>query len=89
MDEGLINAAISAAIVEWTEAAQWFPEDMNRYISRHEGTFVSFGMFVRGTRVRPVATAFLDRDYHHTLDGMRGIICMNLALLRLKQKHPK
>lgn len=79
----LIQQATISAINEWLECDVHNRDAINSYLSRHEFTFVTFGMFIRGMRIRPVHEPIL--DFHHTPDGMRGIICMNLAILRTKQ----
>lgn len=76
----VINAAISAAIREWDEDA------LNRYLDKHESTFLSFGLFVRGLRssASTVMPSRYKRCFHNTPDGIRGIISLNVALLRQK-----
>jgi len=56
-----------------------FGQDVNQYIDKHESTFITFGLFVRGLRVKPIPTDKLMYEYYHTVDGMRGILTMNLA----------
>ncbi len=58
---------------------------INIYIDEHESTLVTFGLFPRGLRVISAEhTGMLHNGYHHTVDGMRGIISMNVELLRRK-----
>jgi hypothetical protein len=75
---------ISAAITDWEIVNAWNTEAVNQYITRHESTLLTFGLFMRGLRVSPVSTDLLHRDYYRTLDGVRGIITMNIAILRIK-----
>lgn len=48
--------------------------------------FISFGFFIKGLRCKPVGTDDLKFSYHHTLDGFRGIISMNVHVLKQKIK---
>jgi len=85
--EGLMDAAIKAAVDDWTAmdvADMWSFTVINDYIEKHEDALVAFGMFVRGMRVRPVRIVQL--EFHHTMEGMRGIICMNVEILKQKIK---
>ncbi len=84
--EGL-EIAISTAMSDWKDCNFWSSDEMNQYLTRHESTFLSFGAFVRGMRVKPVATDALQSEFHHTLDGMRGVISMNIAILRVKKSQ--
>lgn len=76
----LIRECIKAAVNEWDNAGGMFSnESLNRFIEKHEGTMVTFGMFVRGLRVKPQTT-----EYHEKLDGVLGIVSMNMYILRAK-----
>lgn len=82
---------ISAAVKEWDEHEKKYPwgiESLNEYISRHESTFETFGKFTRGLRVKlfnpntgqPLAKV----PRHETMDGVLGIVSLNIYILRLK-----
>jgi hypothetical protein len=82
--EGLIKNAILTAIDEWSGVLN--KDDMNKYLDRHESTFVTFGLFLRGTRVHTLDVDECTLKSHYTYEGMNGIICMNLEILRMKIK---
>jgi hypothetical protein len=82
--EGL-QSAISVAVDDWEKCDIWSIEQVNNYLTRHETTLASFGLFTRGLRIRHILDSDLtSTDFHRTLDGMRGIISMNVAVLRQK-----
>jgi|JI10StandDraft_1071094.scaffolds.fasta_scaffold57999_2 hypothetical protein len=80
------NKMFLEPIVEWNTINHFDEDVINSYISKYESIFVSFGMFFKGLRILPVHTGDLESNYHHTLAGMRGIICMNLHILKNKIK---
>jgi hypothetical protein len=69
---------------EWEDLEFYAAKDINAFVDRWEGVFLTFGLFVKGTRVRPVSTGELQNHYHHTPDGMRGILSLNMAMFRAK-----
>jgi hypothetical protein len=80
----LIQQTITTAINEWLACDEHDRDAVNSYLDRHESTFVAFGMFIRGMRIRPVYSTSLKLEFHHTPDGMRGIICMNISMFIAK-----
>jgi hypothetical protein len=70
------------AISDWSDVDQWNAASFNDYLEKHETTLTFYGLFPKGLRVK--GTHDVQNDFHHTIDGMRGIICMNLQLFRNK-----
>lgn len=57
---------------------------INTFIDKWEMILISSGHFVKGMRVRPVSTNELSNSRHCTIDGMLGILSMNILVLKSK-----
>ena len=83
--EGL-EYVISSAICDWEQCDLHSHKQINKYIEQYENVFVTFGLFQRGLRIKPVSSDRLIYEYHHTLDGVKGIVSLNVAILRQGKK---
>lgn len=70
------------AISDWGNVDEWNAALINEYLDKHETTLTFYGLFPKGLRV--TGAHDVQNDYHRTIFGMRGIICMNLQLFRNK-----
>ncbi len=77
----------TAAVDEWDEhIAKYggFGEiRVNTYIEKHEATFVCSGLFLGGLRVK----SGYNLKPHETIDGVAGIVSMNVEVLRNRNKQ--
>lgn len=78
--EGLLQKLID----DWVNCNVHNAGAINNYLDIHESALVTFGFFIRGLRIIPVKTDSLLFNYDQTIDGMRGIIAMNVKLIRSK-----
>ena len=53
---------------------------INDFIDRHESVLLTYGLFVSGIRVRESQ----NNSLHHTVQGVLGILSMNIELFRRK-----
>ena len=78
---------INNAIEEW-ERLDYYNyynrNSVNTFIDKYESVLVSCGMFMRGLRVEPVPTNELAQNRHKTLDGVLGILSMNMYIFKEK-----
>jgi hypothetical protein len=81
MDEMIKNA-----INDWETIVDYSHATLNRYADLYESLFITVGLFIRGLRCKAVKTDDLQFSYHYTLDGFRGILCMNVDILKRKIK---
>ena len=55
----------------------------NKFIDKYEEEFLTFGKFVRGIRVVPDGTQTSDTPAHLRVEGVAGIVSMNIEIFRL------
>lgn len=82
--EGQLEKIMESAINDWENCDMFSAAKLNDYIERYEDLFITLGFFQKGLRIRPVPSSMLITSYHHTLDGMKGILSLNVAILRRK-----
>lgn len=79
--EGVL-LCLKAAVEDWNNVDFNSRDNMNLFIEKHESTLITFGMFPKGLRIIPVKTEDLQNSFHRTPDGIRGILSMNIEILR-------
>ena len=82
MDEVLI--IMKSFVDEWKSINTYDRTCINRYIEKYEGLLVGSGAFVKGIRIKPVNSEQLSTMRHYTLDGVLGILSMNVELIKNK-----
>jgi len=81
----LINNAVKETITDWENIDQFDVASVNRFVEKHEMVLMTYGgLNLRGLRVEPVSTDELHNSRHKTLDGVLGILSLNIYFLKKK-----
>ena len=80
----IIQQSIVACISDYDYRTQyaWSTEHVNVFLEKHEGILISTGCFVQGLRAKSEIGGYI--PYRERIDGILGIIDMNIMLLRKK-----
>ena len=81
----ILDALLGPLTADWKALDTQSMDAINAFIDRWETAFVTIGLFVIGLRVRPVRTPELHDCRHCTIDGMLGILALNMTVLKTKQ----
>ena len=75
---------ISTCLGDWDEnGLNWNMDSINQFIEKYEGLFLtSSGLFVKGLRAK-VGNV----QPHQTMDGVLGIVSLNVFVLRNRLAH--
>ena len=76
----VIVESLVACLNEWDAFGYgWTIDSINEFIEKYEGVFLnSGGLFLRGLRAKVGANV----QPHQTIDGVLGIVSMNIYVLR-------
>ena len=54
----------------------------NKFIDKYEDEFLTFGKFIHGLRAVPDGTGTIDTPAHLRVEGVAGIVSMNIEIFR-------
>ena len=80
----ILNDAVKQILTDWKYIDPFDNVSVNQFIDKYEFIFMTYGLFFRGLRVEPVSTDDLSDSRHKTLDGVLGILSMNICILKKK-----
>lgn len=80
----IIQESIVACLSDYDYRTQyaWSTEHVNVFLEKHEGILISTGCFLKGLRAKSQIGGYI--PYRERIDGILGIIDMNIMLLRRK-----